>query len=87
MFERNEALFKISLKDMAMKTFDCQLKLMTLVMVYVAICARGNFPNYCSKATGIDLHNLAVAGVSGPHCENNIKRGNEIYAAHLLFTQ
>ena len=36
-------------------------------MVYVAICARGNFPNYCSKATGIDLHNLAVAGVIVVH--------------------
>ena len=52
---------------MAMKTFDCQLKLMALVMVYVALFARGNFPNYCSKATGIDLHNLAVAGVIVVH--------------------
>ena len=67
MFERNETVFKILLKDMAMKTLYCQLKLMALVMVYAAIRARGNFPIYCSKATGIDLRNIAVAGVIVVH--------------------
>ena len=31
LFERNETIFKILLKDIAMKTLDCQLKLMALV--------------------------------------------------------
>ena len=47
---------------MAMKRFDRQLKLMELVMVYIEICARGNVPIYY-KETGIDMQNLAVAGV------------------------
>ena len=46
LFERNETIFKILLKDIAMKTLDCQLKLMALVVVYVTICARGNSPIY-----------------------------------------
>ena len=32
-------------------------------MVYVEICARENAPVHCNKATGIDMHNDAVAGV------------------------
>ena len=50
------------LEGMAMKRFDRQLKLMELVMVYIEICARGNVPIYY-KETGIDMQNLAVAGV------------------------
>ena len=47
---------------MAMKSLDCQLKVMSFVMVHVEICARGNIPIYY-KATGIDMQNLAAAGV------------------------
>ena len=65
--ETRQSLIKILLKDMAKKTLDCQLKLMALVTVYVTICTRGNFPIYSSKATGIDLQNLAVAGVTVVH--------------------
>ena len=36
---------------------------MTLVMVYVEVCARENVPVYCNKATGVDIQNDAVAGV------------------------
>ena len=55
-------VFEILLKDMAMKSLDRQLKLMTLVMVYIEICARGNVAFYC-KATGIGTQILAVARV------------------------
>ena len=48
---------------MAIKSLVLQLKLMTLVMVYVEICARENVPVYCNKATGVDMHNDAVSGV------------------------
>ena len=47
---------------MVMKGLDRQLKLMTLVMVYIEICARGNVPIYY-KATDINMQILAVAGV------------------------
>ena len=48
---------------MAVKSLVLQLKLMTLVMLYVEICARENVPVYCNKATGADMQNDAVAGV------------------------
>ena len=48
---------------MAIKILVLQLKLMTLVMVYVEICARENVPVYCNKATGVNMQNDAVAGV------------------------
>ena len=54
------------MKDTALRSLDHQLKLMTLVMIYIEICARGNVPIYC-KATGIDMQNLAVAGVIVVH--------------------
>ena len=57
-----KSVFEILLKDVAMKGLDRQLKLMTLVTIYNEICARGNVPIY-NKATGINMHILAVAGV------------------------
>ena len=48
---------------MDIKSLVLQLKLMTLVMVYVEICARENAPVYCNKATGVGMQNDAVAGV------------------------
>ena len=57
-----KTVFEILPKDMAMKGLDRQLKLMTLVMVYIEICARGNVP-ISYKATSIDMQILAVAGV------------------------
>ena len=48
---------------MAIKSLVLGLKLMTLMMVYVEICARENVPVYCNKATDVDMQNDAVAGV------------------------
>ena len=48
---------------MTIKSLALQLHLTELVMVYVEICARENVPIYCTKATGIDMQNDAVAGV------------------------
>ena len=48
---------------MAIKSLVLQLKLMTLVMVYVEISAREHVPVYCNKATGLDMQNDTVAGV------------------------
>ena len=62
LFDRNKTLFEILLKGMAKKSLDRQLKLMTLVMVYAEICARGNVPIYY-KATDINMQNLAFTGV------------------------
>ena len=61
--DRNKTVFEILLKDMAIKSLVLQLKLMTLVMVYVEICARENVPVYCNKATGVDMQNDAVTRV------------------------
>ena len=47
---------------MVMKGLDSQLKLMTLVMVFIEICAKGNVPIYY-KVIGFDMQILAVAGV------------------------
>ena len=47
---------------MAIKSLVLQLKLMTLVMIYVEICARENVPVYCKKATGVDMQNDTVTG-------------------------
>ena len=63
MLDRNKTVFEISLKDMDIKSLVLQLKLMTLVMVYVEICVRENTPVYCNKATCLDMLNDAVAGV------------------------
>ena len=41
-----KTVIEILMKEMAMKSFDHQLKLMTLVIVYIKICARGNSPIY-----------------------------------------
>ena len=49
---------------MDIKSLVLQLKLMTLVMIYVEICARENAPVYCNKATCVDMLNDAVAGVT-----------------------
>ena len=45
---------------MAIKSLVLQLKLMTLVMGYIEICARENVPIYCNKATGVDMQNDVV---------------------------
>ena len=63
LFDRNKTVFEILLKEKAMKSLDCQLKLMALVIVCVEICVRRNVPIYY-KATGIDMQSLAVAGVA-----------------------
>ena len=64
LLDRNKTVFKILLEDMAIKSLVLQLKLMTLVMVYVEICARENVPVYCNKATGVGImQNDAVADV------------------------
>ena len=63
LLDRNKTVFEILLKDMAIKSLVLQLKLMTLVMEYVEICARESVPVYCNKATGLDMQNDAVAGV------------------------
>ena len=60
---RNKTVFEISLKDIDIKSLVLQLKLMTLVMVYVEICAKENAPVYCDKATCVDVLDDAVAGV------------------------
>ena len=63
LLDRNKTVFEILLKDMVMKKFVLQLKLVRLVIVYVEICARENVAIYFNKATGIDKQNHAVAGV------------------------
>ena len=60
---RNKTVFEISLKDINIKSLVLQLKLMTLVMVYVEICAKENSPVYCDKATCVDVLDDAVARV------------------------
>ena len=67
LLDRYKTVIEILLKDMAMKSLVLQLKLMTLVMVYVKICARGNASVYCNKAIGSDRQNHAVAGVIAVH--------------------
>ena len=63
LLDRNKTVFEILLKDKAIKCLVLQLKLMTLVMEYVEICARESVSVYCNKATGLDMQNDAVAGV------------------------
>ena len=55
LLDRKKTVFEILMKDMDIKSFVLQLKLVTLVMVYVDICARENAPVYCNKATGVDM--------------------------------
>ena len=62
MLDRNKTVFEILLKDMATKSLDHQLKLISLVMVYVEISARENVRIHY-KATGSDMQNLVVAEV------------------------
>ena len=63
LLDRNKTVFEILLKEMAIKSLVLQLKLMTLVMVYVEICARKIVSVYCNKTTGVDMQNDVVAGV------------------------
>ena len=63
LLDRNKTFFETLLKDMTIKSLVLQLKLMTLMMVYVEICASENVLVYCDKATGIDIQNDAIAGV------------------------
>ena len=63
LLDRNKIVSEILLKGMAIKRWVLQLKLMTLVTVHVEICARGNVPVYCNKATAIAMQNHAAAGV------------------------
>ena len=63
LLDRNKTVFEILLKDIDIKSLVLQLKLMTLMMVHVEICARGNVPTHCNKATGVDMQNDAIAGV------------------------
>ena len=43
-FPKNKSVFEILLRDIAMKSLNCQLKLMALVMLYVEIGSTGNVP-------------------------------------------
>ena len=63
LLDRNKTPFEILLKDMDVKSLVLQLKLLTLMMVYIEICARENAPVHCNKATCVDMQNDAVAGV------------------------
>ena len=63
LLNRNKTVFKTLLKDVAIKILVLQLKLITLVIVYVEICARENVSVCCNKATGVYMQNYAVAGV------------------------
>ena len=63
LFDKNKSVFEILLTDIAMKISDCQLKLMALITVYVEVCVRGNVPICRTKLIGINMQNLAVAGV------------------------
>ena len=63
LLDRNKAVFETLLKDMVIKSLVLQLNLMTLVMVYVEICAREDVPVYCNKVTGIDMQNDVAAGL------------------------
>ena len=62
------------------------MSLVYVEMVYVEIYIRGNVAIYY-KATGIDMQNLAVAGVMVIviHIGIVIKSGNETYASHMIF--
>ena len=60
---RNKTVFERLQKDMAIKSLVLQIKLMTLLMVYVKICAREKIRVCCIKATDIDMQNDAVARV------------------------
>ena len=48
LFDRSKTVFEILLKEIPMKGLDLQLKLMTLMMVYVEFCARRNVPIHCN---------------------------------------
>ena len=63
MLDKNKTVFEISLKDMDIKIFVVQLKLMAMVMVYFQICAIENALVYCNKATCVDMLNDAVPSV------------------------
>ena len=51
---------------MVIKSLVLQLKLMTLVMECIEICARENVPVYCNKATGVDVLKLGTVKNSKP---------------------
>ena len=61
MLDGNKTISQTLLKDMAMKSLVHELKLMTLVMVQVDICAREIACVYCNKATDIDMQSHTVA--------------------------
>ena len=63
LFGKNRSVIAVLFKDMAMKSLDRQLKIETLMMVYVEICVRANIFIYGTKTTGIDKQNLAVTEV------------------------
>lgn len=67
LFDRSKLVIEILLREMAMKSLDCQLMLMALAMVYAEMNARGNTPIHCTKLTGISMQSLAVAGVNLVH--------------------
>ena len=69
LFDRNRSVFEILLKYMDMKSLDCQLKLITLVMVTFVdnICSRREVPIFCTKLIGINMYSLLSAGVIVVH--------------------
>lgn len=44
LFGRNKSFFEILLRNMVMKSLNCQLQLMALVMVYIEIDVTRNVP-------------------------------------------
>ena len=76
------------LTDTAMKSLNCQLKLMALVMIYVEIGARRNTLYLLYQ---INRHQHAESSrcwsYSGRYCDSNIKSEIETYATHLIFMQ
>ena len=68
-----------------MESLNYQLKLMTLVMVFVEIGVKGNVPMLTIRHQHAEC--CRHQSYSGSYCESNIKSETEIYAAHLIFMQ
>ena len=60
-WQKKDSLWSIA-ETYGREKFGFSTEVMSLVMVYVEICARGNKPVYY-KAAGSNVENLAAAGV------------------------
>ena len=81
LFDRNRSIFEILLRDIAMKSLNYQVKLMTLVMVYIQIGAKGNILILTIR------HQHAESckhwSYSVLFCDSNVQSETVTYAAHL----